>query len=177
MGEGPMPRRSHKVRLSFLITWAWTKVRRRQKHQNENECIGEMWQKEESTCCYWLWRSRKEAMSQGMWEASKTGKGPQLTASKELGPRTAIQLQGTESTNNLSEEECRFSPRAFRNTTLQTPCWAHWTSDLQLLWDNYGCCFKLLNLWLLLNHKKQIHFPPVSISPITASSVFELCVC
>ena len=54
-------------------------------------------------------------MSQGMWEASKTGKGPQLTASKELGPRTAIQLQGTESTNNLSEEECRFSPRAFRN--------------------------------------------------------------
>ena len=91
-----MPRRSHKVRLSFLITWACRIVRGRQKHQNENECIGEMWQKEESTCCYWLWRARKEAMSQGLWEASKTGKGPQLTASKEPGPTNAIQLQGTE---------------------------------------------------------------------------------
>ena len=92
-------------------------------------------------------------------------------------PELQYNYRELNSTNNLSEEECRFSPPAFRNTTLQTPCWAHWTSDLQLLWDNYGCCFKLLNLWLLLNHKKQIHFPPVSISPITASSVFELCVC
>ena len=91
-----MPRRSHKVGLSCLITWTCTKVRGRQKHQNENECIGEMWHKEESTCCYWLWRSRKEAMSPGMWEASKTGTGPQLTASKELGPMTAVQLHRTE---------------------------------------------------------------------------------
>lgn len=96
MGEGPLPRRPHKVRLSFLITQTCKKVREKQKHQNENECIGEMWQKEESTCCYWLWRSRKEAMRQGMWEAFKTGKGPQLTASQELGPTTAIQLHRTE---------------------------------------------------------------------------------